>query len=564
MSFAPTQPVGGRVRFPQQPGSSLSPGLQGNTSDFFTPARPNTVVSSPFRTVLRRTAHAESEPSANPFTPRPDRVASPVGSRSAARRSTAGLGTVTRSAKGTSYQNGLERTPGSRLSLAWGANSENVALSAHDDNIGGVGAWPADTYLRGGASTLGLDSASGMAGDGSSVTPFGRPRSPVPRSASPHKSSKKLPSFLLGSTQAVKSPTTATPYQPDSALKSAALTSTSIYGLSSAATPAQIPLSSHPISPRVSRRLSGFGSNDMLSSAYKSSTKAATSRGASGSVVSLEDAPPVMALDEMDDDKHGVFLNGESIGNSAKSDEVDPFVSAADPFGSIHTSSKPQGEAATGDQDYEDVKVRSILVGGIPAESESTVLNQLRVYGEVLAFSVAPIEPNSLAVLYSEPWQAQRAIAQGGNAGRILIGDRTVVSVSWADAESTAVLFKQVFPGRTMPESATQPSTDSFTLSQTIYAQSPRKRTHSSAQPLGGSRLDKIRETDVTRINRTVGSNSPFRQKQFTGMGRASAPDTTSASESSGGASTSALRAQTAPRPRNGLLQSALDILFGW
>ncbi|KAJ1796841.1 hypothetical protein LPJ59_003503 [Coemansia sp. RSA 2399] len=554
MSYAPTQAVGGRVRFPQQPGSSLASGLQGNTNGFSTPTRQSTIVSSPFRTVLRRSAHVEPEPSVNPFTPRPDRVASPVGSRSAARRNITGNG----------YHGGLERTPGTRLSLARGGSSENVSISAHDDDIGGVGAWPTDTYLRGGAATLGIDGSSGMGGEGTSITPFGRPRSPAPRSASPHKSTKKLPSFLLGSTQTAKSPTSGTPYQPDSALTSASLTTSSMFGLPSAGSSAQLPLSSRPISPRVSRRLSGFGSNDMLSSAYKSSTITSTRRGASGSVASLEDAPPVMTLDDMDEDKHGVFLNGEHIGDTSASEDADPFVTNADPFGSLQASKAQGGSTASGDQDYEDVKVRSVLVSGIPAESESNVLNQFRVYGEVLAFSVAPSEANSLAVLYAEPWQAQRAIAQGGNAGRILIGDRTVVTISWADVESTVALFKQVFPGRAAPESVSQPSTKSFTLSQTIYAQSPRKRPLSSAQPLGGvSRVDKIRETEVSRINRAAGTNSPFRQQQFAAMRGFGARDSTSASASSG-APMSVLKAQTAPRPRNGLLQSALDILFGW
>ncbi|KAJ1668144.1 hypothetical protein IW140_000690 [Coemansia sp. RSA 1813] len=564
MSYAPTQPVGGRVRFPQ-PSDSF--GLQGNSSDFLTPTRQSAVVSSPFRTVLRRSAHVEPEPSVNPFTPRPDRSASPVGSQALARRNTTGLGTVSRSGNGTGYQSRMERTPGSRLSLARGSSREDVSISAHDDSTGGVGAWPTETYLRGGASTLGLGGSSGMAGDGTSITPFGRPRSPAPRSASPHKSTKKLPSFLLGSTQAVKSPTSATPYQPDSALTTASLTTSSMFGLSSAGSSVQMPLSSRPISPRVSRRLSGFGSNDMLSSAYKSSAMAATGRGASGVAASLEDAPPVMTLDDMDDDKHDVFLNGEHISNSAKVEDADPFATNADQFGGLQASNAPgdSANAAAGDKDYEDVKMRSVLVSGIPTESESSVLNQFRVYGEVLAFSVAPTEANSLAILYAEPWQAQRAIAQGGNAGRILVGNRTVVAVAWADVESTVALFKQVFPGRAEPESASQPCMKSFTLSQTIYAQSPRKRPHSLAQPLsGGSHVDKIRETEAARINRTISTNSPFRQKQFASMSGTGVREATGTSAPSSGAPMSVLKAQTAPRPRNGLLQSALDILFGW
>ncbi|KAJ1737884.1 hypothetical protein LPJ72_000039 [Coemansia sp. Benny D160-2] len=574
MSRAPAQPVGDRVRFPQPSASSRSSGLHGSNGDLFTPARPNTVVSSPFRTVLRRTARVDPEPSVNPFTPRPDRAASPVSTRPIARRNTTGLGTGLRSGKGAGYLTGLDKTPSLRLSLSRGNSSEDADASMRDDRIGGVGAWPTETFYGGDPSTLGLGgTSSAMPGDDTPITPFGRPRSPAPRSVSPHKTTKKLPSFLLGSTQTAKPATSATPFQPDSALTTASQAPSSVYGIPSAVSTARLPLSSHPISPRVSRRISGFGSNDMLSSAYKSSAITAGGGGASGIAASLEDAPPVMTLDDMDEDKHDAFLSDEDTGAATQNGRAGSFAAAADPFASIQEPRSAEagpnaadgaGKATSGDKDYDDVKLRSIVVAGIPAESESGVLNQFRVYGEILAFAVSPVGPNSLAILYSEPWQAQRAIAQGGNAGRILIRSRNVVSVSWADAESIAILFKQVFPGRAVPESVAQPSTRSFTLSQTIYAQSPRKRPLSSAHPSdGGLRIDKIRETEVTRNGRQAGSSSPFRQQQFSSMGRLGTRETTGASTSLG-ASGSVLRAQTAPRPRNGLLQSALDILFGW
>ncbi|KAI9503893.1 hypothetical protein GGI25_000789 [Coemansia spiralis] len=578
MSYAPTQPVGGRVRFPPPPTPSLSSGLQ-TRGDLFTPTRQSTATSSPFRTVLRRSAYLEPEPNANPFTPRPDRGASPVsGSRTLARRNTT-LGTVSRGNRTSLYQTGPTSTSkastgiagDTRLPLPSTNSSEDISISmgggGNGGSIGGIGAWPSDTYNNSNSvSSLGIGGSTGIASDVTSKTPFARPRSPAPRSASPHKSTKKLPSFLLGSAQPGKSSSVAATYQPDTALTSASSASSSVFGLSSARLPNELPLSSHPISPRVSRRLSGFGSNDMLSSAYKSSVVTAAGRTVPGTTTTLEDAPPIVTLDDMDDEKPNVFLNGKNISNPAQLDDADPFSSPHDAHNSAYAANSlpiNDSENNTGGQDYEDVKIRSVLVSGLPPESESSALNQFRVYGEILAFVVAPSKANSLALLYAEPWQAQRAVAQGGNAGCILIGDRTLASISWADVDSTSLLYKKVFPGRAVPASAAQPNTDEFTLSQAIYAQSPRKRPLSTAQQNGGgSRIDKIRETEAARSSRAAGPGSPFRQQRFTGFGGFSTSETAAGINSA--SSVSVLKASATPRPRNGLLQSALDILFGW
>ncbi|KAJ2586674.1 hypothetical protein IWW49_003887 [Coemansia sp. RSA 1797] len=534
MSYLPTQPVGERVRFQSQmPGSMHSNDLQ-------TPTRQGNTMS-PFCTTLRRSTYFEPESKANPFTPRVDRGLSPAGSRMLARRTTT-LGTA--------------RTARSRLNItdtasngAEGSKQVPFAATGEYPALGGVGGWPVGSSVTTSAplnSTL----PAGESEQGSK-TPFSRPKSPATRSASPHRNAKKLPSFLLGSMQSVKSSGANTPYPPDTALTANSTAAVTIFSIPSANPSTQAPLS-RPVSPRVSRRISGFGSNDMLSSAYRSSG-AGSSRGV-GPASSLDDAPPIMTLDDMDMEHPGEHMR-ENDGLA----DTDVFAMQTDGSATNvgHQQTAIDSNAAGNEQDYNDVKARAVVVSGLPANTESSTLNYFRSFGEILAFSGVPGASDTLALLFSEPWQAQRAVAQGDSSGRILLDDRIVARVDRADAPSVSLLFKQVFPGRPLPSSAAPPVTESFTFSQAIYAQSPRRRPAASAPTHGRSRIEAVREVEA----RSSGSaGSPFRHKQVLTH---SAPASTSTVMASENGQASVL-SSSAPKPRNGLLQSVLDILFGW
>ncbi|KAJ2163090.1 hypothetical protein GGF46_000019 [Coemansia sp. RSA 552] len=566
MSFVPTQPVGGRVSFQSQ----LSAATGRGHGDLLTPTRhTGGAISSPFGTALRRNAPFGSGARANPFTPRVDRELPQTGTHMLGRRSTA-----SRDGHRSSLhqaQMDVSRTPGPNSALR-GARSPLASASAEYPVLGGVGGWPTGNTaaaMPGPVSGAGLassDGALGAVGDQGPKSPFSRPKSPAPRSASPHRNSKKLPSFLLGSVPPSKSPVPTAPYSPDPTQPGSSTAATSMFGLSSAHLPGKTPLSARPTSPHVPRRLSGFGSNDMLSSAYRSSSlsAAAAPSRSTGPASSLDDAPPIMTLDDMDVEKpDGHAHGGEWADRQASGADIfGADLDTSGSFAAYEQSSAAETKAAGSEQDYEDVKVRSVVVSDLPARSESSTLNYFRSFGEVLAFSPVATAANSLAILFSEPWQAQRAIAQGDGSGRILLDDRILARVDWADAASVSALFKQVFPGHSLPKSAMPPEAATYTFSQTIYAQSPRKQAAASPQTHRRSRIEAIQESETRSSRAGGGGASPFRQRQKLA---ATASSSTSMAAGSGvSGSASAVRAPTSAKPRNGLVQSALDILFGW
>ncbi|KAJ1852923.1 hypothetical protein LPJ73_002737, partial [Coemansia sp. RSA 2703] len=458
MSFGLPQQVGGRVRISnsqQQHGANLY-----RSEDYLAAAGQNNSSTSSYRTTVRRSAKFDSAPVANPFLPRHDRGLLSTGSHGMP-RSSATLGGAGGRSRSSLYQSAGAGNGDGGMALGFGRALPSGSVRSIDGYgaIGGVGAWPL------------LDSQ----GVGSGTT-LSRPKSPVQRSASPHQGSKKLPSFLLGSAQSNKLPTTATSaYAPESSLSSIPVTANT--ALKSGRVSIQHPMSSLPISPRATRRLSGFGSNDMLSSAYSSSTAANTTLAARGTSA-LDDAPPIMTLDEMDTSNADSFAHPESSAMHSPSMHVesgDPFaVRSETGAGAIGSENPTEAESS---KNYHDVKIRSVVVSGIPAETENSTLNYFKGFGAILAFDVIPsaVAANSIAILYAEPWQAQRAVGQSDSNGRILLGGRTLLRVSAADNASASLLFKQVFPDQALPNSAVPPSASTFTLSETLYAQSPHK-----------------------------------------------------------------------------------------
>ncbi|KAJ1833358.1 hypothetical protein LPJ63_002830 [Coemansia sp. RSA 2711] len=546
MSYLPTQPVGERVRFQSQ---MSTPGLHG-ASDLLTPTRPGSgTATTPFRTTLRRSALLEPEPHANPFTPRVDRGLSPAGSRLLARRTTtltsSSSSTAANGAAGGDRMSSLYQTdtpaPGRAADSGMqGVQSTQPFAATEYPALGGVGGWPAD-------------SAAFNDSEPSPKSPFSRPKSPAKRSASPHRNSKQLPSFLLGSMQPAKSPGASTSYVSDSARSGGSTAAVSIFSIPSAQ-----PLSSRPVSPRVSRRLSGFGSNDMLSSAYRSSSSAAASR-VGGAASSLDDAPPILTLDDMDVEQPG------SDRLAAQPAETDVFdvspersVAGARSLDAADAAVKAQVSEEMSEQDYNDVRVRAVVVSDLPPRAESNTLNYFRSFGEILAFSAVPAgtATDRLALLFSEPWQAQRAVAQADAAGQILLDGRIVARVDWADAVCVALLFTQVFPGRPLPSAAAPARPDTFTFSQTIYAQSPRRQP--PAPPRGRSRVEAVQESE---LRGTASPGSPFANRRALPRSTPASASTVMATAS---AQASVLNSSAPPKPRNGLLQSVLDILFGW
>ncbi|KAJ2737808.1 hypothetical protein GGI20_006373 [Coemansia sp. BCRC 34301] len=253
-------------------------------------------------------------------------------------------------------------------------------------------------------------------------------------------------------------------------------------------------------------------------------------------------------------------------------DHDDPFVHASDDadidpfFAPLNGAARPatggarvssdDGEVRS-EEEYENVRIRSVVVRGLPADTESSALNFFREFGELLAFVVVP--STGLALLYSEPWQAQRAVGHADTSGRIVIGGRTLASIAWADEACVSVLFTQAFPQLTLPKFTEPPAMESFTLAETVYAQSPQthtKRAPPQQQPRVGSRFNAVQTADGNR-GRSGDSSSPFKHNQ------------PFYSRNNGGGENAAqigsvLRTDSAPKPRNGLLQGALDILFGW
>ncbi|KAJ2643731.1 hypothetical protein GGF44_001019, partial [Coemansia sp. RSA 1694] len=514
MAYAPAQPVGGRMRFPPPPlgqssPSPFSPAGQRGRTELLTPTRPggnSNVASSPFRTSLRHSACFEAESNANPFTPRLERGVSAAGggARTLGRRGTL-LGTAS-AAKGVRVSDyGLDSVDGS----GFGGGLESLTMSGDFASMG-AGAWPtepAHAMHIAGAGLSGSNAGSGGGGgaaDTAIKSPFGsRPKSPAQRSASPRRRTK-LPSFLLGSAQLSRSPAKSSAvHLQDSELSPTTPNNPSapMFGLGSPKI--QTPLSAnHPISPR---RLSGFGSNDMLSSAYMSSMPPNPRVTASA----LDDAPPIMTLEDMDLDHDDPFVR------ASDGADADPFFASshggARPMADGARTSSDDGDAISEDE-YDNVRVRSVVVRGLPAETESSALNYFREFGELLAFAVVP--SGGLALLYSEPWQAQRAVGQADTSGRVLIGGRTLASIAWADEACVSVLFAQTFPHLALPRSAEPPATESFTLAETIYAQSPQSRTvRQPQQPRGGSRLSAVQAADSNK-GRSGGASSPFKQSQ--------------------------------------------------
>ncbi|KAJ2814167.1 hypothetical protein H4S07_000065 [Coemansia furcata] len=546
MAYAPTQPVGGRMRFPppQLGHSTPSPfspaGMRDERAEFMTPTRQvrsANATSSPFRTSLRHSTYIEAESNANPFTPRVERGVS-AGSRTLGRRVTV-LNNGT--AKGVRISDhGLGSVDGDSAGME-AMNGDFASMG------GGVGAWPIDGMHIAGAGSVG-GGGGGM--DTAIKSPFGsRPKSPGQRSASPRRRTK-LPSFLLGSAQLSRSPGKSSTHLPGSELS---LTSQNANMFGMASPKAQTPLASNPMSPR---RLSGFGSNDMLSSAYTSSMP----RNPKGAASALDDAPPVLSLDDMDLEHDDPFVR-------ASDGDADPFANSRGGAGfeasDVRTSSEDGGPSS--EKDYNDVKIRSVVVRGLPVETESSALNHFRAFGEILAFAV--VSSGGLALLYAQPWQAQRAAGQADTSGRVLIGGRTLASIAWADEASVAVLFTKVFPNQALPRSAAPPAADSFTLAETIYAQSPQTRgaRQPLQQPRVGSRLSVVQAADGT--GRSGGVSSPFKQNQsLYGRGISNGGDDGGVQATSGTmySPASVLRVAPTPKPRNGILQSALDILFGW
>ncbi|KAJ2742053.1 hypothetical protein GGI20_004750, partial [Coemansia sp. BCRC 34301] len=262
MAYAPTQPVGGRMRFPlgqSSPSQFSSAGLRGRT-ELLTPTRPSgnpKVVSSPFRTSLRHSTYFEADSNANPFTPRSDR-SMPTGGggpRTLGRRVTL-LGAAS-AAKGLRVNDhGLDSLDGSGFEGGGGGGGGGLES---DFASMGAGAWPVEPAHAMYAAGAGFSSpSSGIGGsvDTAIKSPFGsRPKSPAQRSASPRRRTK-LPSFLLGSAQLSRSPAkSASVHLQDSELTPTTPSnpSGSMFGLASPRT--QTPLAAnHPISPR---RLSG-------------------------------------------------------------------------------------------------------------------------------------------------------------------------------------------------------------------------------------------------------------------------------------------------------------------
>ncbi|KAJ2795567.1 hypothetical protein H4R21_005056 [Coemansia helicoidea] len=545
MSFQPVQPVGERLRFkPHLPASAMR-----GSGEWLTPTRQGNATLSPFQTALRRSTFVESGKSANPFTPRADRALSAAGPHTLGRRNTVRSASL------------LAPEPVGGVAVEAGAPPAPLPGSASavvDEYppLGGVGSWPL------GAAPAVLAAGLGAVPDGTdagSRSPFARPKSPAPRSASPHRNSKQLPSFLLGASLAPKPPSSSALYSPDTARPSLPSATSPLFDISPMPTSAKSPMTAHPASPHFSRRLSGFGSNDMLSGAYRSSVAVA----AAGVASSLDDAPPVMALDDLDADGPDGVARGENNDSGvAGGVSAGPF--ALPHGGAGARGGRPQQSAAddaSSEQDYNDVRVRAVVVSDLPPGAESGAVNYFREFGEILAFSAVPAVAGRLALLFSEPWQAQQAIAQADGAGRILLGGRILTRVEWADAQCTSLLFRSVFPTRALPRSAAPPPADSLSFSEALYAQSPRKRPAPHAPAAGQPLLEAAQDS---ASKRRAGVGSPFRQHRQPAARPGPGAAASTVMASSDGLSGAVLKGGAAARPRNGLVQSALDILFGW
>ncbi|KAJ1949945.1 hypothetical protein FBU59_000916 [Linderina macrospora] len=508
MSHGMPQQVGGPVRLPATPGSR-------KRNDFLTPTRPRNNAAAELNTARRLLTQYNSITSYNPFTPRNDRGAIPATRAHSLLRHSPMTNTGRRASQHQSLANSLSGT---------------AALSEYGQLGGsGLGAWPKESVL-----------GSGQLGEAANAVPFARPKSPGP--GSPRPANNVLPSFLMGGVQLPKPPAQSGTFAGESGM--ATQTGSFFNGLgahqptgiaNSGSTPASQP---KIISPRSTRRLSGFGSNDMLSGAYKAGG------GSAKTAAPPEDAPPVVALDDVDWSgtaqarikalvRHNIEVPAKK---SVEREEPQPAENS-DVDGPI-----------TDEQMYDDVKIRSVMALDLPADSESGVLSFFREFGHIMSFTVVPGKTSTLALLYSEPWQAQRVVSQADSEGKLRVGPKRKVRIDWASGECVDLLFTQLFPDRKLPYEDDAPPTtssidSSMSLAQKLQTQTPRAQ----------------RAARTPTVNRTPARDSPFRrntdqQNQPTG---AVAPQPPTVSNS-------VLRQPPLPKPRNNLLQTAMDVVFGW
>ncbi|KAJ1940763.1 hypothetical protein EC988_006942, partial [Linderina pennispora] len=187
----------------------------------------------------------------------------------------------------------------------------------------------------------------------------------------------------------------------------------------------------------------------------------------------------------------------------------------------------------TNEQLYDNLTIRSVMVLDLPNNTEYGVYNSFREYGRITSFTVVSQgKTSTLALLYSEPWQAQRVVSLADCEGKLRVGPKRKVRIGWANAECVDHLFMKLYPDRQLPfeDDALSPnSTDegSLSLTQRLQMQTPRaRRAARMASIMNGLEV------------------APRRLAHM--------------------ANASVVRQPPPPKPRNGVFQTALDLIFGW
>ncbi|KAJ1912819.1 hypothetical protein H4219_005460 [Mycoemilia scoparia] len=380
-------------------------------------------------------------------------------------------------------------------------------------------------------------------------------------------------------------------------------------GITRSTSPAGSLVRSPSSSSTSARRKMSFGTNDMLSLLTNRDKKDPND------YISADDAPPITSLDDMDLDSQvsGSNQNGGRSGyrnmldNSSMMLDEDPRyhhiqLHEPNPFLST-TPNKPKNiynGAATAGGDgqqqqqqqqhldehalrvQEEIHQFSLLVSGIPSNAESLVLDTFQDLGKVVDFVVEPrITPSSMVIIFAETWSVRRILSQAMDTrGRVMLrsGSHSVrvdqITEPWVELLMDWWMRSNNYNNAKKTSTLPPPSAP-----QTAYSDLERQRRQTyqeSSSPFGGGSsgggpngsLISIptnvpspnRGRSLTTTTNPGASSSTFSRTMVANSGKSLEP----AAFIGGERITGPGAATTPMKPRNGIIQSAMDVLFGW
>ncbi|KAJ1675742.1 hypothetical protein EV182_000673 [Spiromyces aspiralis] len=546
-----SQKVGGRIRFPAPPNSA--PRTNNATSTGFSYASPATLRNTTGQSNATAGLSTPSQfgrntdnPYQYPFSPA---IVTPYNATSTPTTTAAVVDNATTATPSLGIS-GFSTSPGTRSGFPAASATYSLGQRSTSPVLASSGAASYDRMV-------GLTSPVSFRSPSQSQYLGTSPRSPV------QQPPKELPPFLLSTAQgrlpALSSSRIAGDFSsPQQHMDYEFQTGASLYSPHSAASPMR-PSSSHSL-----RRKDSFGTNDMLSSVARfgqQQTADATSLG--------DDAPPVISLNDMD---MVIDVPSPRLSYSTKpfAFEPDPFLessSASSMFGDPRDLGRHGSgvvgafpQAAQGDTDIiDDIYQRCIMVSGIPSNLESRTLETFQELGRVVDFVVDPERsPNSMVIVFSEGWHVRRILSWAlDNRGRVMLRDSShSVRVDQINDQWIDILIPRwrglgtTANGGGSNDDSTTKRPPSRALSSTSFLADGHHPQH-----------DKSGQDSLISIPTSVAS--PRTKLRSSSQ---ATPQATRKLESAPLAkNVHAPGTNTTPmKPRNGIIQSAMDVLFGW